>query len=316
MVVVSDGSTDRTDQVVSAFPPDRVTLLRLPQRVGKTSAESEAADLLQGRLVVNTDATTRIPAGSLKPLLRAFGDPSVGLASGRDVSVDAADLDSASESNLSGSTRGESGYVGYEMWLRSLETRAHSIVGASGCFYALRRELFDVTLPGSLSRDFASALVTAERGFRAVSVPEAVALVPRARELRVEYRRKVRTMVRGLQTLWFKRRLLSPLRDPLFSFSLMSHKLLRWMCFLVAPLLPAGLAILAFKVWWAAWLFGAGAAIVLVGAWAFYRQGKGALPRLLGGLAFLTSSVLAGLVAWTKALSGERHATWNPTRRS
>ena len=202
------------------------------------------------------------------------------------------------------------------MWLRSLETRAQSIVGASGCFYALRRELFDVTLPGSLSRDFASALVTAERGYRAVSVPEAVALVPRARDLRVEYRRKVRTMVRGLQTLWFKRRLLNPWRDPLFSFSLASHKLLRWMCFLVAPLLPAGLAILGFKMRWAAWLFAAGAGIALIGAWAFYRQGKGPLPRLFGVLAFLISSVFAGLVAWTKALSGERHATWNPTRRS
>ena len=88
--------------------------------------------MLRGEIVVNTDATIRIPPGSLKPLIRVFQDPTIGVASGRDVSVAVADQ----EDNAA-----ESGYVGYEMGLRDLETRVGTIVGASGCFYAIRRKL-------------------------------------------------------------------------------------------------------------------------------------------------------------------------------
>ncbi len=94
----------------------------------------------------------------------------MGLASGRDVSVARVERDV----NV-----GESGYVGYEMWVRDLETRLGSIVGASGCFYAIRRSLHMTLVPEALSRDFAAALIAREHGLRAVSVNEAVCFVPR-----------------------------------------------------------------------------------------------------------------------------------------
>ncbi|HET9276321.1 MAG TPA: glycosyltransferase, partial [Gemmatimonadales bacterium] len=122
ILVVSDASSDRTDEIVQGYADRGVELLRMPSRGGKTAAENAAAPLLRGDIIVNTDATIRILPGSLQALIRVFSDPTVGVASGRDVSVGNLALEA---------TRGESGYVGYEMLVRSLETRLGSIVGSS-----------------------------------------------------------------------------------------------------------------------------------------------------------------------------------------
>jgi len=223
IVVVSDASTDRTDEIVGQFKDRGIELLRQPARSGKTAAENAVFPRLRGEIIVNTDATIRILPHSLKPLIRAFQDPSIGVASGRDVSVG----DLTAERNWA-----ESGYVGYEMWVRDLETRVGSIVGASGCYYGIRREIVDSQFPEELSRDFASALLAREHGMRSVSVPNAICLVPRAR---------------GLETLWYKRHLLNPLRYGGFAWMLWSHKLVRWMSFPTLVLLPAGLVLLSLR---------------------------------------------------------------------
>src|SRR4029077_5680589 len=116
-----------------------VELLRTPVRSGKTAAENAALAHLRGEIIVNTDATIRIPPASLKPLIRVFQDPTIGAASGRDLSVG----DVRAEVS-----QGESGYVGYEMWVRSLETRVGSIVGGRGCVFALRRSSGHPGCPG------------------------------------------------------------------------------------------------------------------------------------------------------------------------
>lgn len=306
ILVVSDASTDRTDEVVRSFAGRGVELLRLPERRGKTAAEAAAAPRLTGEIVVNTDASIRIPPGSLKTLVAPFGDPGVGLASGRDVSVARA----GTEANI-----GESRYVGYEMWVRSLETRVAGIVGASGCFYAIRTHLHRAPLPDALSRDFAAALVTRENGLRAVSVSEAVCMVPRTGSLRREYRRKVRTMTRGMETLFHKRALLSPVRYGVFSWMLMSHKVCRWA---VPWALAAGvlsLGILAAGEVWARVVLGTvvtgGAVALLALAWPEGRP----LPRPVALPAYLVMGNLAALHATLKALHRDRNATWEPTRR-
>jgi cellulose synthase/poly-beta-1,6-N-acetylglucosamine synthase-like glycosyltransferase len=202
ILVVSDCSDDATDEIVREYADHGVELLRMPERGGKNRAENAAAAHLTGEIVVNTDASIRIQPRALKPLIATFQDPAIGCASGRDISVGPGeDTQNA----------GESGYVGYEMWIRDLETRVSGIIGASGCFYAIRPHLHRLPLPESLSRDFSAALHSEEHGFRAVSVPEATCLVPRTPSLHKEYRRKVRTITRGIQTLWYKRFLLNPL---------------------------------------------------------------------------------------------------------
>jgi cellulose synthase/poly-beta-1,6-N-acetylglucosamine synthase-like glycosyltransferase len=306
ILVVSDASSDRTDEIVRSYAGRGVELLRVPVRGGKTEAENAARASLRGDIVVNTDASVRIAPNALKPLISRFADPEVGVASGRDVSVSQMDGDL----NL-----GESGYVGYEMWVRDLETRVESIVGASGCFYAIRRQLHMHLFPAALSRDFASALFARQDGFRAVSVNEAVCFVPRIRSLRREYRRKVRTLTRGLETLWYERALLNPLRYGLFAWMLASHKLVRWLAPWGLALAWLGCLFVALKL--RSWdLYGLCVVPPLLAAvgwvWPEHRRA----PRLFAVPAYVASGIVAGLEAWLRALRGELNPMWEPTRRS
>lgn len=306
IIVVSDASTDGTDDIVRGFADQGVELLRVPVRGGKTAAENAALPLLHGEIVVNTDASIQVPPQAFRTLVAAFTDPTVGVASGRDVSTTRFGADG---------NQGESGYVGYEMWVRDLETRVAGIVGASGCLYAIRADLHRVRVPDGLSRDFAAALIARERGYRAVSVPQALCFVPRTASLRNEFRRKVRTMTRGMQTLIYKRGLLNPVRFGLFAWMLFSHKVCRWVApWAVLVALAAGAALI-FTVPWARWL--AGGIVVLAGAavagWA-WPAGRAA-PRTLAIPAYFVSGNVAALVASIGAIRGRRHATWEPTRR-
>jgi cellulose synthase/poly-beta-1,6-N-acetylglucosamine synthase-like glycosyltransferase len=305
IVVISDASTDGTDDVVREFADRGVELVRLDTRRGKSAAENAAGAVARGEIVVNTDATIRILPHALKALVAAFADPTVGVASGRDVSI-AKDADPNAAS-------GESGYVGYEMNIRALETQVGSIVGASGCFYGIRRSLYDSTFPESLSRDFASALMAREAGYRAVSVDEAVCLVPRTTVLQSEYRRKIRTMARGLQTLWFKRHLLNPFRYGAFAWMLFSHKLCRW---LVYPALPiAAVALVLASVHSPFWRVILIASIVGTVLGVIGMRSSKQSPKLLTIAGFALASNLAGVMAWIQVLRNQRAAVWEPTRR-
>ena len=306
VLITSDGSTDSTDAVIGEYAEQGIELLRMPERGGKTKAENAASELLRGEIVVNTDASTRILQGSLKPLVAAMRDPSVGCASGRDVSVGAEGDDA---------NRGESGYVGYEMAVRDLETRVSGIIGASGCFYAIRDSLHRVPLPGSLSRDFASALHAEEFGYRAVSVPAALCLVPRGQSLRKEYRRKVRTIARGMRTLWYKRKLMNPLRHPVFAWMLLSHKVARWMLPWAALAAVVGLVVLAPSQSWARVLLTLALGVVALGALGWMLAERPTLPKLLGAPAFLLAGNVAAAHALLRVLGGGHDALWEPTRR-
>ena len=308
ILVVSDASSDRTDEIVRGFASRGVELLRLPSRAGKSAAENAARTHLRGEIVVNTDASVRLDRTSLKPLIAAFDDPTVGAASGRDVS----------ESSVrSDGNAGESGYVGYEMWVRDLETRVGGIVGASGCFYATRLPLHLEAVPDALSRDFAAPLIAREHGLRTVSVPQAICYVPRQASVQREYRRKVRTMTRGLGTLFYKRQLLNPARYGRFAWMLWSHKLLRWLVPWAAVAALGGLALgAADGAWWGVAGLGAAAAggVAALVVWRLPEEAP--VPRLLGMPAYVVLGLVAGLHAWVNALRGDLKAVWEPTRRS
>lgn len=262
---------------------------------------------LTGEIVVNTDASVALRSDAVWRLVAALEDPAVGVASGRDISV--ATVGAAAQG-------GEAAYVGYEMWIRDLETEVEAIVGSSGCLYAVRAELHRRQLPGFLARDFSSALWARLHGYRAVSVRDAICFVPRAASVRIEFRRKVRTMTRGLQTLFYHGELLNPFRHGVFAWLLWSHKLIRW---LVPWALAAGaLAVVALAATsaWAAWAtlalaLGLGAAAI---GWWWPREAR--LPRPFAVAAYFVSGTIAGILAWIRAVGGARASVWDPTARA
>lgn len=314
LLVVSDGSTDGTDDIVREFAAQGVELLRVEGRVGKTEVENRALASLSGEIIINTDASVSVHAGAFKHLVAALADPEVGVASGRDVSV--ASVGAPGDG-------GEATYVGYEMWVRDLETSVAGIVGSSGCLYAIRAPLHRRQLPGHLSRDFSSALWAHMNGQRAVSVRDAICFVPRSADPRVEYRRKIRTMARGIQTLLFHGELLDPWRHGFFAWQLWSHKLLRWLvpwALLLGMLSTVAAApqVAAARPGLAPFALGAGAAVAAGFALAalgwWWPSGKP--PRPLAVAAYLVAGTVAGLIAWKRALTGQRAPVWEPTPRA
>jgi cellulose synthase/poly-beta-1,6-N-acetylglucosamine synthase-like glycosyltransferase len=304
LLVLSDASHDGTDDIVSEFAPRGVELLRAPNRRGKTAAENAAVAVARGDIIVNIDATVVVPSGSLKRLIRAFDVPTVGVASGCDVSVGAGETDAGAESR----------YTGYEMKVRGLETRVGSIVGASGCFYGIRRKIRGSALPAGLSWDFASTLVARQQGYQSVSVPDALCLVPRTTEVRSELRRKTRTMARGLSTLFYFRDLMNPFRYGAFALMLISHKLFRWVPYLLLPPAILALGLLATRNNVAAILLAIVAVGLIVGATAI-RYGSPVTLKPLALAGFVVAALAAGFLAWVDALRGTRLVTWEPTPR-
>jgi cellulose synthase/poly-beta-1,6-N-acetylglucosamine synthase-like glycosyltransferase len=307
ILVVSDASTDRTDAIVREYASRGVELYRVAERAGKTAAENAARVRLTGDIIVNTDASVRIHPAAIKALVSCFSDPSVGVASGRDVSTASAE----ESGNI-----GEKGYVGYEMWVRALETRYHGIVQASGCLYAVRREFHDRPFPEHLTRDYGAVALAREAGLKGVSVDAALCYVPRQRSLRREYARKTRTMTRGLKTVWYRRGLLNPFRYGAYSWMVFSHKVCRW---LVPPALVLALAALVGLAFQDARTWPVVAAVGVVGllaaaGWMWPERSQP--PKLLSVPAYILIANLAALRGWLNLILGTSSAAWSPTRRA
>jgi hypothetical protein len=278
----------------------------MPERGGKTRAENAACGLLRGSIIVNTDSSIRLHHAAVRELVTHMSDPRIGVASGRDVSVSAAqDAD-----NLT-----EAGYVGYEMAVRALETRTGGIVGASGSCYAIRFDLHKIPIRDDLSRDFSAALTAREHGYEAVSVDSAICFVARTSSLRREYRRKVRTITRGMNTLYARRILLDPVRYGDFAWKLFSHKVCRWAVPLAAVPGVVGLVILAPLYLWARIALAVVVIVALLALggslWPEHRP----MPRLLSIAAFGAAANIAVVHSLWRIVEGHRDQLWEPTRR-
>jgi cellulose synthase/poly-beta-1,6-N-acetylglucosamine synthase-like glycosyltransferase len=213
VIFVSDGSTDGTDDVIRASSDGRTHFIVLPERRGKSAALNVALARSRGDIVVFSDASIMLSPNALLEIVRPFQLPSVGCVSGEDHILGAG---------------GEGMYGRYELFLRRQESRLHSIVGASGSFFAMRRSLCEPFVP-TLAPDFASVLATVRQGFRAITNAEAVGTMVAVVAVRDEFNRKVRTVLRGITTLGHHLGLLNPVAYGFFAFELFSHKLLRWL---------------------------------------------------------------------------------------
>jgi GT2 family glycosyltransferase len=296
VIVASDCSTDGTDDIVREY--DAVRLVRARERRGKEAAQQLALDAASGDVMIFSDVATALPVDAVSSIVSNFADPAVGCVSSIDRFVDA-----------DGRVSGEGAYVRYEMWLRRLETRVHSLVGLSGSFFAARRDVCRLWAADRQS-DFSTALNAVRLGLRAVLDPDTAAYYRNLADDRREGGRKVRTVVRGLAVLARNAGMLNPFRYGVFAWQLASHKLCRWLVpiAMVAAAISNVLLLERSPVYATAFaLQAAFYAAAAIGAWTD--------ARVLRIPSFLLMSHAAILVAWWRFARGERITHWTPSRR-
>ncbi|RYZ16122.1 MAG: glycosyltransferase family 2 protein, partial [Chitinophagaceae bacterium] len=222
VLVVTDGSTDDSRQLLEAFPQVRV--LHSAERRGKTAALNRAMAEVPNGLVVFSDANTSLPPDALKKLLRHFSDHTVGAVAGE-----------KRVQHGSGMGFAEGWYWHYESFLKQLDARFYSVVGAAGELFALRRELFTALPDDTILDDLALSLHIGLQGRRIAYEPGAYALEAPSASLSDERKRKVRIAAGAFQLLdrlsWKKM-----LRYPALAFQFFVRRWLRWV--FCPPALP------------------------------------------------------------------------------
>lgn len=219
IVVISDGSCDRTEEIVQTFSAQGVRLLRTSRRLGKTNAQNEAIACCTGEIVVFSDATTTYDRSALRILAAAYHDPRVGAVSGR---YQYLDPDGSSPTGV-----GSSAFWNYENQIKYLQSRILTLTGCCGCIYSVRRHLY-TALPADIISDLVQPLQIIKQGYAVVFEDRALAFEVPTETSQQELTMRIRVITRGMRGILSVRSLLNPLRHPWIAFQLISHKVMRW----------------------------------------------------------------------------------------
>lgn len=235
IVWVTDGSTDNTNGKLSQY--DRAKVYFSPERKGKSAAINRVVPLIESPIIVFTDANTMINELSVSLIVDSFQDPKVGCVAG-EKRISMSDKESLSAG-------GEGIYWKYESFLKDMDSRLYSAVGAAGELFAIRRTLYEEIRPDILLDDFLLSMKIAAKGYVIRYCREAYAVEQGSLNINEERKRKVRISAGGIQSVLILAKILNPVKYPTLFFQYISHRVLRWTITPVAlfSLLPVNAAI-------------------------------------------------------------------------
>lgn len=302
ILVVADGSTDQTVEIVERYASRGVQLLFQPQRQGKTAAMNRAVPHTCGEILVFSDANAMLEQTSLQMLVRNFADPQVACVSG----------EKRVRADSQVQARGESAYWRFEARLKEAESQVSTAIGAVGEFFAIHRKYYRAMEEDNLIEDFVLSMRLVIDGWRVVYEPGAVAWEEASPSLRSEWERRSRMAAGGFQAIGRLRRLLSP-RYGLVAFQYFSHKVLRWTApftMLLAWVSNALLYNLDFYrvLFWGQTSF---YLLALVGGVTLLLGWKVRLLQLAFYFCFANSTALGGFVRY---VTGTQSVIWKKVR--
>ena len=304
ILIGSDGSTDRTNEIVNSFLDHRLRLVQLPGRSGKTGVLNRLVEETRAEIIIFTDANVMIDKDALRLLLRHFADPTVGVAGGGKYIL----IPRGAEA-----VRAEATYGNMENTLRARESEIGGMSGVFGSLMAMRRDLYQPFARGSTNDDTVPTIWATLRGYRNVYDPAARACEESGFSVAEEFRRRIRIGAGNYQTLVRYRQVFHP-RYGVAAYTYFSHKALRWVFpFLMLGALLANLALLGhpfYRLTLAAQLF------------AYAAAGLGYVADKLG-VRLPVFSTLYHFVALNIALflgffvyrKGITSSAWEPTAR-
>ena len=219
VIVISDASTDHTDEIVVEFSSQGVTLLRLPKRCGKSVGLNQAVTMARGDILLFSDANIMYRSDTIHKLVRNFADSTVGCVTGDSRYLDPHETTAGTQENI---------YWSYERIVRKMESQIGSTVGGDGAIFSIRRELFRHLLPESIN-DLVIPLQIVARGHRAIFEADAVGFEPLSGSFSREFRRKRRIVNRSWAAIFGGKTGVSLWTPSQFTWQVWSHKILRWL---------------------------------------------------------------------------------------
>lgn len=299
IIVVSDGSTDRTAELARLYAGQGVQLLECSAPVGKATALNIGVAAATRDIVVFADARQRFSPNAIAELVSVFHDPAVGAVSGELILVAGEDVGEVHE--------GVGLYWRYEKLIRRSESAIASVVGATGSIYAVRRALYVPLAPNTLLDDFLVPMRIVLAGYRVIFIRAARAFDFTSSTASREFSRKVRTLAGNFQAVAMEPRLLDPRANPVL-FQFVSHKLAR----LVVPYFCVGAwvssAMLEAPVFRAAFiaqtLFYAAGLLMLT---PLRSSRMGAISRVSWTFVVMNAAAVAGLWMY---LTRDEHEIW------
>jgi cellulose synthase/poly-beta-1,6-N-acetylglucosamine synthase-like glycosyltransferase len=303
ILVLSDCSTDRTDEIVKAFPDVRVRLVRMPERRGKTHAQNQGVKQAGGEVIIFSDATAIYHPKALLYLACNYQDASVGAASGRYQYFDPGDQ---SPTGL-----GSVAFWNYENMIKKLQSRIRTITGCCGCIYSVRKAAY-TDLADEVISDLVQPLQAIRKGYRVVFEDRALAYEETTQSTAEEFVMRVRVVTRAMRGLLSVSDLLKPWKFFWPAFQLWSHKVLRWMVplFLIA-LFASNLMLLDMRLY----------QFILAAQLAFYAAAilNMLVPlhrrwKPLGIPLFFCTLNAAALMSMLEICRGRKYVTWQTVR--
>lgn len=308
IIVVSDGSTDRSEEIARSFSDSGVILKSYQGRIGKSACLNRAVADLSSDIVIFSDANSMYPPNTVRALVAPFSDPGIGFVTGGTSYV-------ADSNGRMGQSIGI--YARLEQTTKLLESRLGSCVGADGAMFAVRRSLYQ-PLDHADINDLVLPLKIVRAGYRGIYSPQASCVEVVAKEAAKEFSRQVRIAARTIRAVMAQRALLNPFVHGLFAFQLASHKLCKLMVpFLLLSVFVTNVAlaigspfylillIIQSVVYMTAWMMVNGTAVPASGSCAMK------LFDLMHS--FLVVNAAVG-VGWFRYWKGDSFTTWAPAR--
>ena len=306
-IVASDCSTDRTDEIAREYAANTAcNFIARPSDLGRPRHRTRQLSRRAARSFFFPTPPAFISPIALRAIMPSFADTTVGCVAGRLIYVD------GSNSQVG---KGARSYWGYERFLKRHESRIGSLIGASGCLYAVRRSAY-VPLYHEACSDFIIATKMVEQNLRAVYEPEAVCTEETNRQGGKELKMRVRIIAQTLNDLWRHRVMLNPFHSGFYAVQLLSHKVMRYLVpFLLVALFIASALLSVSSISYRLFFV-----IQLVGyacpAFAWILNQVGIRSRLIAFPQYFILANLASLIACYQFLRGERYARWEPIRES
>lgn len=318
ILVVTDGSADKTPEIAKRYTLYGIEILHDPERRGKMAAINRALPNAHGEIVVFSDANNYYQSDTILKLTQPFGNPRVGAVTG-------AKVIGQGDGSLGAS---EGLYWKYESFIKKQESQAGSCTSAAGEVLAIRKNLYSPPPDHVINDDFYIAMQIVRSGYRLVYVPDAKSIERVSPSAQDEIARRTRINAGRFQAITMAKQIL-PFNQPLLVWQILSHKFFRPIvpfCMIGAALFNL-LAVLFPPTAKGLWILGKPYSVILLGlqtlfytlAWIGRKAGnrgeQNKLVRLFYIPTFLTNSNFAALMGFFRFLRGSQSHMWERIQR-